>query len=356
MTVHVRTIPATIDGGQVTLLNGVVRDRALRIPAGAYTTPFWLRTPAGLVTKVSRLPWQGAMPTGQLEVLSTEPDWPAADVLFHSDWSTDLGVTDAALRDTGKAIPWDAPLIGGGTWDADETAIIAATGLDFPASMANVLRSVCKYDGDDTSPSRIMRYAGMPVIGVGESRYFRSYVRYPATLENFPSGFDELWHIHQDGTASSGSNWEFEVVADTLSEPLAGGVVRQRMWIKQTLAPNSGHIRFYIDLPLGATYRHEWAVHRLATNEWSMQARIYDSAGTLLYDEDDYESISGGAPVYLGDVTTAFTNASNTNGLNAGHNGVNLGMNSVGADFIHTYQGGVCIRSADWCGAYRNGA
>ncbi len=66
-------ISPVLDGALVALDGGASRSRRLRIPAGTYPTPFWLRTEAGLVIPVSSLPWQGVIPAGSLQVLSADP-------------------------------------------------------------------------------------------------------------------------------------------------------------------------------------------------------------------------------------------------------------------------------------------
>ena len=48
--------------------------------------------------------------------------------LFHSDWATALGTSDAAIRDTGKATPWT------GNRDRGGNEVIATGTRDFPTT------------------------------------------------------------------------------------------------------------------------------------------------------------------------------------------------------------------------------
>lgn len=68
-----RTFSPTLDGGLVDIGDGVVRKQSLRIDAGEYTPPIWLRTEAGTVIPVTELPYQGVIEAGQLEILSSDP-------------------------------------------------------------------------------------------------------------------------------------------------------------------------------------------------------------------------------------------------------------------------------------------
>lgn len=63
----------TLDGGPVSIGDGSASKRSIRIEAGEYATPFWLRTESGLVIPVTELPWQGVVDDAELEVLSAAP-------------------------------------------------------------------------------------------------------------------------------------------------------------------------------------------------------------------------------------------------------------------------------------------
>lgn len=63
----------TLDGGLVDINDGSTSKRAIRIEAGEYATPFWIRTDSGIVVPVTELPWQGVLEAGQMEVLSEAP-------------------------------------------------------------------------------------------------------------------------------------------------------------------------------------------------------------------------------------------------------------------------------------------
>src|SRR3989304_8258279 len=83
----------------------------------------------------------------------------SAAVLFESEWNTSLGTNDSAVRDGGK---WN-------TAGANNqlTGVVPSTDLDFPTT--NALEIVVNSAG----LGRGIRYTGLPVLGVGENRYYR---------------------------------------------------------------------------------------------------------------------------------------------------------------------------------------
>lgn len=120
----VKRYAVTVDGSAVTLGDGTARDRALRIPAGAYNTPCWIQTGGGIVVKVDSLPWQGVVEAGSVEVESSDPDSgssggsdapsfgdDAADTLL---WTDPVDYADASEAVAGG---WTA---GNGDWTTPE--------------------------------------------------------------------------------------------------------------------------------------------------------------------------------------------------------------------------------------------
>lgn len=98
-----------LDGGLVTIDDGLVRARSIRIPTGSYALPFWVRTGSGLVVKVSELPYQGVLPAGSLEVLSSDPAGggiPTPDFEFDWDLLPSTAAMQAALADQGTNLTY----------------------------------------------------------------------------------------------------------------------------------------------------------------------------------------------------------------------------------------------------------
>lgn len=272
--------------------------------------------------------------------------WPAADVVFASDWKDQLGTYPATMDPVtpgGSDYRWSTYL---GHFVVDQMDVIEATGLGFPASMAKVMRVPC--DGLSTNPvgggrQQNVRYTGLPVPAIGESLYFRMYERF----HTYPSGTGstDAQHGEQDGNAIGDINWarrSFEKSATTYGIGLRTEV---------NAFPNNrwGDGPTYTK---GVTYRWEWRIHRVGTSSVQYHVRVYGADDTtLLFDDDDFANLSGGSPVYLSsNPTLSLRNVANLNGLNVGTNGW---------QYIYTgiikYVGGVCVRTQDWCGPYRNG-
>lgn len=145
MTTLVRTISATLDGPTVTIADGTVRDRAIRIEAGAYATPFWVQTGDGKTLRVNSLPWQGVVEAGSVKVRSTDPTI-TGGANEPSDYDSLIGrkfdskATTSGDRGTGN-FPWKT----GGSEGYDdherlETNITIVTDNGAPISPSNVMQ------------------------------------------------------------------------------------------------------------------------------------------------------------------------------------------------------------------------
>src|SRR3972149_5237191 len=125
----------------------------------------------------------------------------SAVVLFESEWNNSLGTSDSAVRD---GIKWT-------TAGANNqlTGVISATPtLDFPTQ--NVLEIIVNSAG----LGRVIRYTGLPVLGVGENRYYRWYFRVTVPNDFNSTVGDAGTHPIQDGNAIGDSNWAFNVGFD----------------------------------------------------------------------------------------------------------------------------------------------
>ncbi len=57
----VNGVDITLDGAAVAIGEDG-KAKAVRIEAGAYATPFWVRVVGGIAVRVNALPWQGVLP------------------------------------------------------------------------------------------------------------------------------------------------------------------------------------------------------------------------------------------------------------------------------------------------------
>jgi hypothetical protein len=256
------------------------------------------------------------------------PPPPTGAMLFASDWSSATGITSAALMDAGKSLPWN--LIGG-----QGLEVVPSAGLDFPT--ANVLKvNVLQV----TSGFGLLRRTGLPTLQLGASRYYRWYSR--VTIPDGVSTSDPETHPHQDGNAGSQTNWSFNVYHNA-----GGGTWRPQL--RHSVGPWPNNRWTGPALSKSATYRFELQVQRVSETTFNMHVRIYGSNNVLLFDDDDFRNDNGTATL-ASNPTFAFNSVANTDGFNAGLNGL------AGTDWhpsaVYMYQGGIAICATTWCGAY----
>jgi hypothetical protein len=252
-------------------------------------------------------------------------------VLFWSDWRTARGNSVAAVSDGGK---WPFQ-----SRSFDRTMnIVSSEGLDFPSE--NVYQVIGVADMEGWSMNRV---EGMPIPAVGESRFYRWYFR--STLPDFLEDYNT--HPIQDGIAGSQTNWMFLVINSSNS---ASGNVPAGQWMPQfwaNAAPYPYQRWFGPLLNKHETYRFELQIHRVNTSQFQMHVRIYDSAGTLIADDDDMRNY--GTSTLAGNMNFPFTNVNNMDGLNSGNNGIG---GSAPWPFTISYQGAFAVCVDTWCGPY----
>ena len=271
-----------------------------------------------------------------------------SDALFHSDWSTGTGFSDAILRDTAKAIPWSSPVIG----NNDSMNVVAATGLGFPGGMSNVFRNKVNAAGQ----AGIVRYTGLTVPAIGESRYYRWYIRMVGSDAHRENGNSVEQHPIQDGQAIGNSNWAWTI--------RWGNGITAGKWIMSFEFDNSSaqatantpnhwfgeHAAGALEFDKNHTYRVEFHISRIGTTTFNAHVRVYNESGTLVADDDEFQNSNNSGT--LADVPTlTFNNVANLNGINAGQNDIT----SPDSAYLAHYQGGVCVRTNDWCGVYAGG-
>jgi hypothetical protein len=258
---------------------------------------------------------------------------------FVSDWSAATGLSEAALRDTARTPSWT-------TYDNDGlTEIIAATGLDFPTT--NVLRVTTSWNGSGSSGSIIRldeSAAVIPVPAVDESIYYRWYFRAAVPSEVSTWGTP---HPIQDGFNAADANWEFG------ARRTGSGLWKPRFNCTGNAWPNDSWI-LTSDLSTNETYRFEMKLTRTASGTFTMDARIFDDTGSLLYDASDFNNSNASANLSSAPTMT-IKNAAELAGLNCGSNGAFQGTTSGDHPFVYCYQGGFAVSVADWCGPYVSG-
>ncbi|HEY0674231.1 MAG TPA: hypothetical protein VGD27_18300 [Longimicrobiales bacterium] len=252
-----------------------------------------------------------------------------ADVLFFSDFRTALGTSSAAVTDGGK-------------WNVQATTpetmrIVSSAGLGFPSS--NVMEMIATPERQGFA---IIRKTGMPTPAVGESRYYRWYIRVmqPDNLSDYNT------HPIQDGNAASQTNWMFLIIGQGGPGNVPAGHYQPEFWAESSPYP---HQRWFgPDLPKNQTFRFELQIYRANATQFQMHVRVYDSAGTLVADDDDFQAYDVGTRLSTNPLFP-FTAVQNMDGLNAGNNGIaNMPSNS----FTHSYQGAFAVCTNTWCGPY----
>jgi hypothetical protein len=262
-------------------------------------------------------------------------------VMFLSDFRTATGRTAAALRDTGKAVPWDV-IAGNGVLNT----VVASTGLDFPTS--NVLRVQGGWRSSPAgaaaeNPRLEQSNQHLAIPAVGQSTYYRWYIRVVA-----PNTYtaDNLTHPIQDGTNGEYTNWQQEVRTATngtwtLSWNMNGG--GQNPWPNNRWTLNTA-------LQKNQTYRVEMQIHRTGTSTFNMHVRVYNSANVQIAGDAQFRNASGSATL-ANNTSLRFLNVNYLTGFQAGFNGLNGGSQGMYPVMLY-YQGGFAITRSGWAGAY----
>lgn len=268
--------------------------------------------------------------------------------IFHSDWSSATGSSDAAIRDNGKATPWSARWGGQGSLN-----VVPATGLGFPATMTNVLR-VQHYQQDF---DWVMANNIWSVPAIGSAIYFRVYIRntvdnavdagssyastHPVESEGNPNGISGGYYAMHYGSYSDGT-FPFFVAMNNATYPYNG-------WTPG--APTSNHGGRNYDpatLVKNTTYRVEWKFTRTAANRYDFDMRIYGGDDkTLLFDRTNIYAWGGNRQTIATNGTGLSIDDSHVSDLRIGING---GFATPSPQFV--YWGGFAVCSDDWCGAY----
>jgi hypothetical protein len=307
-----------------------------------YSPPAGYQLASGSAATVSRTVNTGATANAVFTVTASAP---VTGFLFHSDWSTATGLSDAALRDTSKALPWD--IIIGSQPLANTCAIVPATGLDFPST--NVFQVNGDYAGPGVQPIMTRQVSVLPgnnhwpIPAVGQSLFFRLYKRVVYPVGPNPALGNNNHCIEEQG--GGGSNWSFSFDIDANGwRPKMQSQVSTRFYL------SSGGAAAY--LARNQTYRLEWQVHRISANTCNLHMRIYNSAGTLLYSDANFVNPVSGQSL-ANTPTLTLTNAETLDGFQVGTNGPGVDPGGVVAPMW--YIGCCAVRAEDWCGPYAGG-
>lgn len=311
------------------------------VPAGTYSVtyappPGFSVTTSNPLTGVVVAVSGSATATFTVQVVST------AGVVFHSDFGSARGTSDAALRDTSKPVPWDLQ-VGNGRLNE----VVAAAGLGFPATMSNVLKCGLEWNGNG-APTQLVRLENsgehIRVPAVGGSIFYRWYIR----VEQADAyTVDTNTHPIQDGFAVSDCNWFLRIE----SHPDGTFIGR---W--QVTNANEFPNGFYSPPPLAKrqVFRYELQILRNGTSTFQIHAKVFDATGRQVFSDSDFRNANG--TVSLADNPSInIHNLANLAGLNAGHNGVFGPGQQELFPMLHSYQGGFAVRTDTWCGSYENG-
>jgi hypothetical protein len=245
--------------------------------------------------------------------------------MFASEFRT-LGNSLTALLDSAR---WSFK--GNGT----ENAVVSAAALDWPTPNALSVVAGARADGGATAENVVL-IDGLPSLEVGQSRYYRWYLRVV-----IPDGFtgDQQTHPIQDAQTGAATNWQMLVVTHP------NGTFDLQWQIGATPWPN--HI-WSCTVQKHVTYRVELRFTRTATGS-TISSRVVDSGERVVCDDSDFTNREGAPltsapglglydPTVLRNIQIGFNGLSSTGG-------VPLPMPLY-------YQGAVCVRADDWCGAY----
>ena len=271
-----------------------------------------------------------------------------AGLVFASEWNTATGNTTAAFRDSNRARPWTGNTGQFANGGSSAVRVTATDGRDFPT--ANYLRV--------TDEGNFLTFLGSDAYyttpAVGEWIYFRIYHR--LTIGNTAGNAHGLYWDDSPTVPNWGPNiagiYVENFSASTFSLRMSAHPSATRRYYSPAGA--SGTPEFLLDK--NVTYRFELGVNRTATTTYEMAARLYNIAGTLLYDTADFNS----RPYYglpsdplTGEVFTVTAGAFDSlTGYQLGKEG----PEGTGGDFAE--YAGMAISSgpnATWLGAYRSG-
>lgn len=269
---------------------------------------------------------------------------------FHSTWNHTTGRSINAFRDGAGSGTW--------RWDGNSSGLSISDGSEvlpagtvpgFPAS-ANVLKVVGATGGGFPD---VATTAKLAVPAIGQSRFYRIIFQLDQTLLA-----DVTQHPIQDGGSSfSEHSWGLYTTAD----PDPDWYLNFRVDADNNPAT---HNSWGCLLTKFVPQRIEWQIHRTATEQFQMHARVYNSAGALLKQDADFTTaraaINGtlnlaGTGPGQGGVLPTF-NANTPNGFDFSmrfwKSGCN-GMGGAGLGTAYAHESSFATGLDTWIGDYR---
>jgi hypothetical protein len=265
-----------------------------------------------------------------------------------------LGNESAQLRDSTNATPFNS-FIDCSTPASLVMNVVTAASASLPSwPTTNALRLTAR---GQTNCGNVQWNPGSP-LGLSQSHYGRLWF-------NVQTGFRDNHGIAYNCCTGFGGPIQFVPLS---IDPAAGGPTPSikpsrngagtglgypfNIWVPGT--PGSGANSFACTS--GATYRYEWRIEYLNTLAFRMYPRLYNAAGTLLFDVNSYYMVDQTPGVGANGVTlAAWYAAGNSFGMSSadlgsrfsiGHEGP-FGSADTGA---HWFIGDVAFDDADWIG------
>ncbi|HNB58692.1 MAG TPA: hypothetical protein PK308_00165 [Phycisphaerales bacterium] len=279
------------------------------------------------------VPVKDSVPTPPKDTTPPPPPPPPADttpasgsaVLFRSDFS-------GGLLDGGKWTRWG---------DNGILAVVPAP-AGFPAGMANVLQVTMGSSAFDW----VQANGKWTMPAIGESRAFRVY-----TLNAIPTSTTSWSNAHPIESKGTDGSISGNFYAMHVGSAGTGGIwdfaVETPGWPWNHINVKTGRTADTPGPIAKAVTRIEWKWTRVSATGYTLDLRLYDAAGRLLYDRN---SLYGWEAGTLASYTGTFTLDSwAVTGLRIGSNG---GFALAGQPKV--YWGGFAV-CADWCGPYAAG-
>jgi hypothetical protein len=253
-------------------------------------------------------------------------------IIWASDWSTELGTSRAAETDGDR---WDIYADPG-----DGFEVVPGNPLGFPIATALSVTAV-----ESAGGYARLAVTGLGVPAIGESRWYRWYVR-----SEIPRTGDNVTHPIETGGLMSDLDWSWNVQIETdttwraYMAPGGDEMDRDRArWIGPVL-------------DRGVVYRFELQIEKVSDTEFHAHIRVYDAAGTLLYDDDDFDNFSSGIgpsmPMTLADEPTLHFAEVGGTSLDAFRAGINSLVDTGYGRILYAYQAGFAVCADDWCGPH----
>lgn len=204
----------------------------------------------------------------------------APDVEMHSDWSTATGQSDAAIRDTDKAVPW--------TSDVPTVAEVVSASGSFVAGFANCLKVWGELDDSSglwrigTGPYANVKYdAGLPEAD--EYRYTRFYWRYDIT--DPPNNNETINGGGWGGTHPTEIGADQGSVLHKMTMPSTGSTYQ---YIIVLFNSSDGTRTFYVTLDKATEYRIEEKLAFQSATTWYYDIKIFSAADVELFEGSDF--------------------------------------------------------------------